>query len=305
MNFKRMLVVGGSGFIGQHVIDRAVSEGYNVTCLGLTAHNGINKLPGVNYVQANLEEAESIRNLANNKFEYIVNLSGYINHTLFNDGGRSVINTHFNGLLNLLEFIDRKTVKRFIQIGSSDEYGFADAPQREELRECPISPYSLSKVAATHFLQMLYRTEDFPATIIRLFLTYGPGQKNNRFLPQIILGCLNDNIFPVSAGDQLRDFCFIKDTVDAIFKVILIPESKGEVINIASGKPLSIRQLIEMVRKNIGKGTPKFGEIPYRSGENMRLYADIKKANDQLGWKPQVSIEDGLLQTILWIKESI
>ena len=83
-------------------------------------------------------------------------------------------------------------------------------PQCEELREQPISPYSLAKVASTHFLQMLQRTEGFPAVVLRLFLTYGPHQDNRRFLPQIIQACLRDDEFAVSDGHQLRDFVMFR-----------------------------------------------------------------------------------------------
>ena len=124
-----------------------------------------------------------------------------------------MIDAHFRGLQNILEVLPRSRLKRFVQIGSSDEYGDAAAPQHEKLREAPISPYSLAKVACTHFLQMLHRTENFPGVTLRLFLTYGPGQDSKRFLPQIIRGCLDDRAFPASEGEQIRDFCNVHDTV--------------------------------------------------------------------------------------------
>jgi len=89
---------------------------------------------------------------------------------LYSEGGRKHLEEHFTSLKNLIEILPRDHLKAFIQIGSSDEYGNAPAPQHEGLRESPISPYSIGKVAATHFLQMLHRTENFPATILRLFL---------------------------------------------------------------------------------------------------------------------------------------
>ena len=134
---------------------------------------------------------------------------------------------HFTALQNLLEVIPRGKLKRFVQIGSSDEYGNASAPQHETLREQPISPYSLAKVASTHFLQMLHLTENFPAVTLRLFLTYGPGQDTGRFLPQIIRGCLADLTFPTSAGKQLRDFCYLDDTVRAILQALNVPKVDG------------------------------------------------------------------------------
>ena len=210
---------------------------------------------------------------------------------------------HFTGVINLIELLNQDTLKSFINIGSSDEYGDVNAPQSEIQRESPISPYSLGKVSATHFLQMLFRTEKFPVTILRLFLTYGPGQSSNRFIPQIISGCLKDISFPVSKGEQLRDFCFIDDVIRAIFLVFDSSKSAGEIINIASGKPVSIRYVIENIQNIIEGGYPEFGEIDYRSNENMHLYADVNKAKTLLNWQSKFTLNEGLLQTIQCLKK--
>ena len=294
----RLLVIGGSGFIGQHVVKRGLSQGWQVTSLGMSIPKITKTVHGANYIVGDFTQVNSLLQIANNQFDYVVNLGGYIDHTLFCNGGRRLIYSHFDGLLNLLEFLDRKCIKRFIQIGSSDEYGDAIAPQREDLRECPISPYSLAKVASTHFLQMMWRTEKFPAVILRLFLTYGPGQDIKRFLPQIIKGFLRDMDVPVSKGEQLRDFCYVEDVVCAIFLALHLDSVEGEIFNVGSGIPVSIKTMIEQVCSIVGKGRPKFGVIQYRSGENMALFADTKKIFDRTGWMPKVSMELGLSKTI-------
>ncbi len=297
-----LLVVGGNGFIGRHVVMQAVALGWRVTSLNLSGARG-DVLPGVIYATANITDPDSLRTaLSAASYEYVVNCGGYIDHTLYFQGGRKVLEAHFSGLMNIVDRLDRSALKSFVNIGSSDEYGGMPAPQVEILREVPISPYSLGKVAATHLLQMLHRTEDFPATTLRLFLTYGPGQDGRRFLPQIISGCLQDKPFPVSAGEQLRDFCHVRDTVAAVFAALQSPAARGEVVNIGSGKPVSIRNMIELVQALVGSGRPEYGVIPYRSGENMELYPDISKAQRLLDWRPKVELESGLEETIRWIK---
>ena len=96
----------------------------------------------------------------------------------------------------------------------------------------------------------------------------------------------------------MRDFCYIDDTVTAIFLALSKPKSLGEIINIASGNPVSIREMIETVQSIIGKGTPEFGMIGYRTGENMALYATIDKAKALLDWSPAISLEAGLSKMI-------
>jgi len=296
----RLLVVGGSGFIGRHIVNYATKLGWDVTSLNLSVlHDRFERSSSVRYLSEDITNSTALQKaLGSNAFEYVVNCSGYIDHTLFFSGGGDVFDTHFGGVLNLVEILDREVLQAFINIGSSDEYGNTPAPQIETQREAPISPYSLGKVTATHFLQMLWRTERFPAVTLRPFLIYGPGQGEKRFLPQIIHGCLQDRHFPVSKGEQLRDFCYVDDVVEGIFRALDAPAVFGRVINLASGTPVTIREVIEQVRDIIGQGQSDFGKIPYRIGENMALWADIDLARELLGWAPQVLLNEGLARTV-------
>ncbi len=306
---KKLLILGGQGFIGSHLVASALQKKYQVTVLSLRQKGFSIPIPRAEHIEiltANATRTKELQQALQDKsFNYVINCSGYIDHTLYKDGGRSVIDQHFTVLMNLVECLNRETLEGFVQIGSSDEYGNTPAPQVESQQESPISPYSLGKVAATHFLQMLHRTESFPAVIVRIFLTYGPGQDNRRFLPQIIQGCLQDKSFPTSAGEQLRDFCYIHDIAEGVFKALEAPKAKGEIVNLASGKGVSIRSMIEAICRMTKKGKPEFGKISYRTGENMALYANIEKAQKLLGWYPVISIEEGLKNTIRYYQQQL
>jgi len=296
---EKLLIIGGTGFIGKNLTVNAVFSGYHVTVLSLNTPDRENMVKDVDYLQADISDfLELQERLVTTNFDYVVNLSGYIDHRSFLDGGRKVISDHFIGVQNIIQLINWNTLKRFVQIGSSDEYGGQPAPQNEGMRESPISPYSLGKMASTQLLQMLYRTERFPAVTLRLFLVYGPGQNNRRFLPQIIQQCLLDRNFPTSSGEQLRDFCYVDDISRGILMALTNDEVNGEVINLASGKPVAISEVVEQVKKIVGQGMPEYGKIDYRKGENMALYADNTLADQLLGWKPEVSLEEGIKRTI-------
>jgi len=302
---NRILVIGGTGFIGYHFLLAAKKKEANISSLSLHPPNRDRLVKGVKYLHGDILNLIELKKILQKKeFEYVVNFGGYIKHTLFHEGGRQFIEEHFTAIQNLLTILNRDKLIRFVQIGSSDEYGNTTPPQHEKLREDPISPYSLGKVASTHFLQMLHKTEAFPAVILRLFLTYGPGQNEQRFLPQIIRGCLSNRNFPTSAGEQLRDFCYVEDVIHAIFLVLENDSVNGEVFNIASGQPVSIRSVIESAQNLIGKGEPCFGKVPYRLGENMCLYADTSKARHLLRWEPLHNMQDGLNKTIAWYSEN-
>lgn len=296
-----MLVVGGTGFIGRRVANAAAARGLQVSATSLRGYRSAELADGVEVLKLDLGDREGVGRMLNGRdFDYVVNCSGYIDHSPYAAGGRRVLDAHFGGVLNLLEALDRRTLKAFVQLGSSDEYGDAPAPQRESDREAPIAPYSAAKVALTHLLQMLNRSEGFPAIVLRLFLVYGPGQDPARFLPQIIAGCIEGHDFPVSAGEQLRDFCYVDDAVGGILAALDAPGARGRVINLASGQPVRIRELIETVRAQIGRGKPLYGRVPYRAGENMALYADTTLARELLGWRAETSLADGLARTIAW-----
>jgi nucleoside-diphosphate-sugar epimerase len=296
---KNLLILGGTGFIGSWAVKKGIKNGYKVSVLSRNIPEISEKIKNVDYIKADISIYKDILKVTKfKKFTHVINLSGEINHANFKSGGRSVIENHFVGLLNLVSCLNRDCLKSFVQVGTSDEYGDSDAPQNEEQTCIPNSNYSLAKLSANNFLQMLNKTEKFPAIIVRLFLVYGPNQNTQRFLPQVISSCLSDKTFPVSKGDQLRDFCFVEDIIDGIFLALESKGLFGNIFNLASGKQVKIRQMVEHIVKLTGKGKPVFGALPYRENENMKLYADVSKANNLLNWKATRDFDDSLKKTI-------
>lgn len=296
-------MVGGTGFIGRNLSRIARSRGFEVSVLSSRKTVADKVEGGIRYLQADIGDRGNLSSaLSGCRFEYIVNLGGAINHSSYFSGGAAVINTHFNGLINLVNLLDWSGIRGFVQVGSSDEYGSIQSPQSEGKREAPFTSYSFAKTAGGHFLQMLYRENGLPVSIVRFFLVYGPGQDRNRFIPQIIKGCLSGRPFPVSKGEQLRDFCYVDDIAEGILNTLEAKDAKGRVLNLASGKPVSIRSMVEMVRKKVGTGDPLYGQIPYREGENMNLVADISLAEKVLNWRPKVTLEAGIEKTIEYFR---
>ena len=156
----------------------------------------------------------------------------------------------------------------------------------------------MAKFACTNFLQNYHRNNNFPVTILRFFLVYGPNQGKNRVLPEVIDACMRNKKFATTLGHQKCDFCFIDDAIEAIFKTLFTSKSNGEVINIGYGKPLKIKDSINLVCKLIGKGQPLFGKLKYKKDTNMKLYPDIRKAKQIIGWTPKINFFQGIKKTI-------
>ena len=301
---SKILVAGGTGFIGTNLILDLISKGNQVISLS-NSPNKKNTLEGVRYIYHDLTKP-----LKTNKIkefldiDYIVNCSGYINHKSFLNGGKEVFYNHFESLYLLTNLAIEIKAKAFVHIGSSDEYGKNFSPLNESIRESPESPYALGKLSATHYLQQCHRQGILNTVIIRPFLVYGERQNKERFLPYLIDNCLNDREFKVTSGQQIRDYIYIKDFNAALIKALNNHNAYGEVINVASGIPISIRNVITTVKEIIGKGTPILGGIEHREGESMELYANIDKAKKILNWEPKYEFKAALKIVIDWYKNN-
>ena len=148
------------------------------------------------------------------------------------------------------------------------------------------------------YLIDLFKKKKFPSTVLRLYLAYGPRQDKNRFIPIIIDGCIKNKKFPCSEGNQLRDFLHIDDVVDAILKSLTNKNARGQIINIGSGKPIIIKNIIEYIKKISKGGYPLFGKIKLRKDEILKVYPDINKAKNKINWRPKISFKKGLKVTI-------
>ena len=297
-----ILVIGGTGFIGINFIKRILKHGAKVTCLSLTKNKNKIYHKNLKYVICDYTKKSTLKKKINKPFKYVVNLGGYIDHSKFFEKGRLVVDNHFLSTMNLLTLLNKKKLKKYLHIGTCDEYGDNSSPIKESFREDPITSYAFAKLASINLLIMLNKTEKFPATALRLFLVYGPHQKNDRLIPQVINGCLKKKKFPVSKGIQLRDFCYVDDVVNAIILALIKKEALGEVFNVGSGKPVSVKFIIKRISKIIKQGKPQFNKIPFRKNENLKLYPSINKIRRVLGWKPKTNLNQGLVKTINYYK---
>ncbi|MDB2677764.1 NAD-dependent epimerase/dehydratase family protein [Gammaproteobacteria bacterium] len=296
----KLLLLGGHGFLGSHILSKLIDLNYEIHVVGRNSSEDSQE----DYIfhNINLCSISDVQKKLPSNFQYIINVSGSIDHSNYFYGGKAIFESHFLAVKNIIDHIDRSHLKKFIQIGSSDEYGSSQKDTNESLVCEPFSPYSLGKLFASNFISYLGKYEDFPGLTFRPFLFYGNGQKLDRFLPSLISACIANKKFDLSPGEQIRDFCHVKDIVDAILISLDIDLPLGEIINLGSGDGISIKEMVLKVQELVGAGKPSFGSLSYREGENMHLVANTNKAFELLGWKPEISLEDGLVKTIQYYK---
>ena len=294
---KKILIVGGTGFIGYHLAKKSLEKNWNVTSISSGLPKKIRKLSKVKYIKCDITKKIILKKKIKSNFDYVVNLGGYVDHS----NKEKTFKSHYYGCKNLAEIFFKKNLKTFVQMGSSVEYGHFKSPQKEIIRCKPSllkSIYGKAKLMSSNYLIKLYKDKNFPATILRLYLTFGPKQDTNRFIPIIINSCLKNKKFPCSDGKQFRDFIYIDDVISVIIKCLNNKNAKGQIFNIGTGKPKKIKNIIEKIKKITKGGQPEYGKIKLRKDEILKLYPSIKKTKKKLNWKPKISFDYGLRKTI-------
>ncbi len=296
---KKVLIIGGTGFIGYHLAKKLIKN-YQIFSLSINKPNNNRKLKKVKYILCDISNYKVLKKKLNFNIDIIVNLGGYINHR----NKKLAQKTHFTGLKNLVNIFSNKKIKNFIQIGSSSEYGKCKAPHFETFFCKPKTTYGISKFLASKYLLKI-DPRNFPYTILRFYQVYGPNQKFDRIIPMITRFCLKNREFACSSGKQNRDFLYVTDAVNAIYKCFEKKKVIGEIINVGAGKQFNIKKLILKIKNTINKGTPKFGLIKMREDEPISSFPDIQKAKKLLNWKPKAKFSSALLKTINYYRATI
>jgi len=300
---KKILITGGTGFIGYHLAKKCLKLNWKVTSLSSNRPKKVRKLKKVKYLIVDISSKKKLKNKVKINFDYVVNLAGYVDHSR----KLKTIKSHFNGCRNISSLFINSKIKKFIQIGSSIENGKVNSPQIEN--NTPnrkiLSTYGEAKLLSSNFLLDLNKKYNFPVTILRLYLIYGPYQDPNRVIPITILNSIFNKKFDCSDGRQSRDFLYIDDLVDGIIKILIKEDNlSGEIINLGSGKPTKIKKIIKNIVNLVGSGKPLFGKVRFRKDEINKLYPNLNKAKKLINWAPKTDLNLGLKKTIHFYKKN-
>ncbi|MDP2921142.1 MAG: GDP-mannose 4,6-dehydratase [Candidatus Omnitrophota bacterium] len=310
-NYKNLKVVvsGGDGFIGSHLVKTLIDLGAELYCViepGMDLWRVKEIEDKINIIECDIcgpGLRTEIKKINPDKAFHLASLvNASRDMSLLDD----MLRVNVSGAMNFMLALKDTDCEAIVNTGTCEEYGDNKAPFREKDLPSPVSPYSASKAAATFYCGMLYRSFKMPIVTARPFLTYGPGQVNNMFIPSLIESALRGHDFEMTKGDQTREFNYVSDIVDGFIRLGSNSRAIGRIINIGCGKDYRIIDLAEKIVSMAGSGIRlKTGKLSYRPGEVSRFYCDNTLARKLLGWKPRVSLDEGLRRTIEWWKKRI
>lgn len=322
----KLLVTGGAGFIGSNFIRYILREHpeWQIVNLDKLTYAGnlanlrdVEGNPSYRFVRGDIADREMVKKLfQDEKFDVVVNFAAesHVDRSILDSS--PFIETNVKGTQVLLEASREFGIKKFVQISTDEVYGSLgpdDPPFTEESPLLPNSPYSASKAAADLLCRAYYRTYGLPVVITRSSNNYGPYQFPEKLIPLMITNALEDKPLPVYGdGQNVRDWLFVEDNCRAI-ALVIEKGSPGEIYNIGGGNEKKNVEVVELICEILADKLNRPGDLrklitfikdPRGAAHDFRYALDCTKIKEELGWKPQVSFEEGLKKTVDWYLEN-
>jgi len=311
---KRVLVTGAGGFIGSHLVERLLAEGAKVRAFvrynsrgdpGLLRMLSDQDRSRLEIIAGNLQDEDAIRKAVEGT-QVVFHLGALISIPYSYKHPVEVAKTNLVGTLNVLTACRDFHVEKLIHISSSEVYGTAlHVPISESHPLQGQSPYSASKIGADKLAESFFCAFELPVVTVRPFNTYGPRQSARAVIPVIITQALTQDTIHLGNLNTIRDFTFVLDTVAGMIKAAEVTGIEGKVLNLGTGQEIRIGELAEKIIQKTGRSVEIIVDpdrLRPEASEVLRLISDNSLAKKSLGWKPQTSLDEGLEQTIQWIK---
>lgn len=307
----KVLITGADGFIGSHLTEELLAEGYNVRALA--QYNSFNYWGWLEDIEPNSQLkviCGDVRDLAFCReickdIDLIFHLAALIAIPYSYKAPESFIETNIKGTYNICQAVKDHNIKRILVTSTSEVYGTAQyVPIDEKHPLQPQSPYSASKIGADAIAMSFYNAFQLPVTIVRPFNTYGPRQSARAVIPTIITQIAN-GVKEIKLGDvtPTRDFNYVKDICNGFMLLANCKKAIGETVNIGSNTEISIKDLFELIKeimKSDANLTLDDQRLRPEHSEVFRLRCDNTKIKELTGYEPQYTLREGLEKTVEW-----
>jgi UDP-glucose 4-epimerase len=303
-------VTGGAGFIGSHLADALLQRGESVRVVDsfITGNRqNLAALSGqVELLEGDLAD-EKVARAAVAGADYVLHQAAIPSVPRSVADPLTSHRANVDATLQLLLAARDSSVKRIVYAGSSSAYGdAATLPKREDMPTAPLSPYALQKLIGEQYMQMFTELYGLETVTIRYFNVFGPRQDPSSpysgvialFATALLAG---KPVTIVGDGEQTRDFTYVSNIVDGVLRAVTAPDASGEVINVATGRQISINELAKTLADVTGTSLPPV-HTEARTGDVRHSLADISKAKELLGYEPEVDLAEGLRRTVDWYR---
>lgn len=315
---KRVLVTGAGGFIGSHLVERLVEEGADVTALLRYTSRGQRGcleflapaiLECVRPVLGDIRDLDAVRDVVK-RADAVFHLAALIGIPYSYAHPQEVIDTNVIGTANvLLAARENGNVERVVLTSTSEVYGSARYVPMDEAHPLQAqSPYAATKIAGDALGESFHRSFGTPVVIVRPFNAFGPRQSARAVVPTVIAQALSGGELRLGALDTVRDFTYVEDTARGFLDVARSAACVGEVVNLGTGRGVSIREVVRLVGEAVGRELHVVADerrLRPEKSEVSRLIADASKAERLTGWRPVVTFDEGLRRTIAWIADHL
>ena len=317
MTEKSILITGGCGFIGSHLIDKLLADGHQVICLdnlkefydpSVKRQNQAEHLSFDNYefIEGDIRDKNAVSNIFDNiQIGKVIHLAAMAGVRPSVENPRLYMDVNVMGTQVLLEAAARHNVDHFVFASSSSVYGNNDkVPFAEDDRvDGQISPYGSSKRMGELLCQTYNHLTNLPITCLRFFTVYGPRQRPEMAIHSFVRSVINgEKITLFGDGNSSRDYTYIDDIIDGIIKAAQSPDN-FVIYNLGNSEPVKLIDMIHVIGNATGK-TPAITMSDMPAGDVLQTYADISRSHRRLGYDPKTNLEKGIEKFVEWYKSN-
>lgn len=296
---QKILVTGASGFIGTHLCNKLNRNGAEV--------HGVSRLEqsedenDIQWWKGDMADIKTTRKILNDiRPDIIFHLASHVTGARNLEFVLPTFQDNLTTTVNILSVAEEIKCKRIIITGSLEE------PETGNSGTVPCSPYAAAKWAGSAYARMFHSLYNTPVALARLFMVYGPGQKDLRkLIPYVALSLLHKEAPELSSGQRQVDWIYVEDVVEGLLLMVQAPDIEGRTIELGSGVLVPVRTVAEKLASIVcPEIKPLFGHIPERPMEQVRV-ANTEDSYSVIGWKPKTSLENGLKRTVDWYREQL
>jgi UDP-glucose 4-epimerase len=303
---QRVAVTGATGFLGGHVVRQLKEANAKVIAVN-DRHRTVSRHPGNCDVETVWfdEPTELVPAVQSTLPDYVIHLHAAITTARDQVALEQTVQTNLLPSIALLMACMEMKLKRLILMGSGEEFGLVTGRFDDHSNANPPSPYGASKAAVTCYAKMFSNAFQLPVVVLRPSVIYGPYQAPRMLIPQVMHSLLAGKEIAVTAGMQTRDFIHVDDVARGIVSALTVSGIDGRSWNLGSGEVVTVKDCLSRIEAITGcSGLIRYGAIPYKTGEIFAYEPLVEETYAAFGWKPSISLDDGLASTWRVLKDA-